>query len=235
MRLLTVLGSDEKSLAISKQTEPLGYEIIHYCHVLKAMDNIDEIHPHAIIVSAQDFPRHWKILVRFVRTVMTKESCPIILLKGDNFPEEEKSKASFLGVNLQLNETLNDQDEIDQMLNLLSRHRQSEERRMYNRLTVEPWHRFGFMFVRPSDKLIIHGDLVTISMGGLSFKPADASLMNDIDAGIELEECSLRIGGDIYSISCHILRISSIVSLQFSSIPEQGKEVLSKYLQDFSS
>ncbi|MDR1588437.1 MAG: hypothetical protein LBS57_13370, partial [Treponema sp.] len=34
-------------------------EIIHYSQALKAMDNIEEINPDAIIISACDFPRHW--------------------------------------------------------------------------------------------------------------------------------------------------------------------------------
>ena len=67
MKLLLVLSSDETYNHISHFVKPLGFELIRYNHILKAMDNIDEIEPAAIIISARDFPRHWKIMVQFVR------------------------------------------------------------------------------------------------------------------------------------------------------------------------
>jgi hypothetical protein len=73
--------------------KPLGFELIRYHHVLKAMDNIDETDPSGIIISARDFPRHWKTMVQFVRSERPKDACPIIILKGENFPLEETSKA----------------------------------------------------------------------------------------------------------------------------------------------
>src|SRR5215510_14896558 len=98
MKLLLVLGSDSTYNHISLCVRPLGFELIRYYHVLKPMDNIDEIDPHGFIISAVDFPRHWKSMVQFIRNERPKETCPIIILKGNNFPVDDISKASFLGV-----------------------------------------------------------------------------------------------------------------------------------------
>jgi hypothetical protein len=67
MKLLLVLGSDETGNLISSYVEPLGFNLIRYRHVIKAMDNVDEIDPTGIIISARDFPRHWKVLVQIGR------------------------------------------------------------------------------------------------------------------------------------------------------------------------
>jgi hypothetical protein len=68
MKLLLVLGSSDIYGQIADYVKDLGAEIIHYQHILKAMDNIDEIAPDGIIVSATDFPRHWKTLISFIRS-----------------------------------------------------------------------------------------------------------------------------------------------------------------------
>ena len=213
----------------------MGFELIHYSHVLKALDNIDEIKPDAIIVSAKDFPRHWKVLVQFVRSIFAKENCPIILLTGHIFPEEEKSKASYLGVSCQINESLGDREEFDRLQNVLSRHKQTDERRMFFRLVVAPWHRFGFIFVNPADRVCVPGDLITISTGGISFKPAESCLVNNLSVDMELDECSLRVGSEIYSVICRIVRLGKTISMQFFSLPDEGKEVLNTYLNDISA
>ncbi|AFG37531.1 hypothetical protein [Spirochaeta africana] len=42
-------------------------QIIHYEHAVKAMDNLSEIQPDVVVVSAHDFPRHWKALYMILR------------------------------------------------------------------------------------------------------------------------------------------------------------------------
>ena len=235
MKLLLVLGSDDNYAAISRQIKSLGFEPVRYRHVVKAMDNIDEINPGAIIVSARDFPRHWKILVQFVRAGLTKEKCPIILLKGPSFSAEENSKASFLGISCLVNDTLDNPAEVEDMANVLGRHIKVNERRLNRRFTVEPWHRFGFMFARPRDKFIIPCELLTVSTGGISFKPAGVDLLKDMSPGTEIAECSLRLGSDIFSPVCRVVRSDKTVSMEFVSFPDNGKQILQQYLEGFSS
>ncbi|MFW5802131.1 MAG: hypothetical protein ACOCVC_08850, partial [Spirochaeta sp.] len=45
------------------------YHILHYGDPLKAMDNLQELKPNILIVSAHDFPRHWKPLHVLLRDV----------------------------------------------------------------------------------------------------------------------------------------------------------------------
>ena len=227
MKLLAVFGYDDRLPEIIRQMEPLGFEFVCYTSVLKALDNIDEINPQAVIVSAQDFPRHWKILVQFVRDTRSKDECPIILLKGQKFSIEESAKASFLGVTC----LGNDGDalaELEPLLNNLSQQKKQL-------LSIMPWHRFGFLFARPFDKLIIPGELTIISTKGISFKPAAADLLKDIEPGTEITECSLRLGDGIYSPVCRIVNIGTIVSMEFVSFPDSGNQALKQYLGALSA
>jgi hypothetical protein len=232
MKLLLILGSDSSYDSISQYIKPLGFELIRYRHVVKAMDNIEEINPMAIVVSARDFPRHWKILVQFVRSERSKETCPIIILKGENFPLEETSKAFFLGVSGLVNEDLGNPIEMDRLQKILSRYIPVEEKRKFNRVYVEPWHRIGLLISNPKDKAVITGEVKAISLSGISFLPSNLSMMKDIALNGKLNECSLRVGDDILSPVCRLARTGRIVSFEFIFFPAGEQEKLEQYLDD---
>jgi len=232
MKLLLVLGSDDTCDLISHNVRPLGFELIRYKHVLKAMDNIDEIDPQAIVISARDFPRHWKTMVQFVRSERAKDVCPIIILKGENFPVEEASKAFYLGVSGIVLEALDSSPELDRLQGILGRYMPVDEKRRARRFYTESWGRFGFVFTRPADHALVTGKVKNVSSGGLSFLPDNSSLMEDISLNMELGECSLRSGGDILSPLCRLARTGRIVSIEFLSFPGEEEETLKKYLEN---
>jgi len=232
MKLLLVLGSDDTYDHISLNVKPLGFESIRYKHVLKAMDNIDEIDPQAIVISARDFPRHWKTMVQFVRSERSKEDCPIIILKGENFPVEEASKAYYLGVSGIVFESLDNPSELSRLQGILSRYMPVDERRRTRRLYTEASEYFGFVFNRPTDHVLVTGKVNNFSPGGLSFLPDNPSLMQDIRLHMKLDECSLRAGDAILSPICRLARTGRIVSLEFISFPAKEEKVLMKYLEN---
>ncbi|MDR0623800.1 MAG: PilZ domain-containing protein [Treponema sp.] len=232
MKLLLVLGSDESYDHISRYIKPLGVDIIRYRYVLKAMDNIDEVDPAAIIISARDFPRHWKILVHFVRSQRPKENCPIIILKGNNFPLEETSKAFFLGVSGLVTESLENPAEIDRLQGILNRYIPLDEKRKSHRRHTGEEDGFGFIIVNPVSQTIIPGEVKTISATGISFSPANSSLMKDITLNMELPENSLRAGDAILSPVCRLVRTGRIVSLEFVSFPGDEQRILETYLEE---
>jgi hypothetical protein len=235
MKLLLVLGSDDNYDAVSTAVQSFGFEIIRYRHVLKAMDNIDEVDPSAIIISARDFPRHWKILVQFVRNERPKEICPIIILKGTNFNTEETSKALFLGVNGIALETLKDQKEIDQVKNILGRPLPAPEEQKHRNFPVEPWHRIGFLTADLSDKSIIAANIKSISTAGLLFSPVPSLPPKALKADKELRECSLRAGDAILSPVCRITGMGKNITLEFVSFPADERKIFDQYLGEFQT
>jgi hypothetical protein len=196
------------------------------------MDNIDEINPHAIIISAKDFPRHWKIIVQFVRSQRSKDSCPIIILKGNNFALEETSKAYYLRVNGVVPETLENRQEISQLQNILSRYIPIDEKRRSQRYQPDEWSRFGFVLISPGERSIVTGEVKTISATGLSFCPDYSGWTKDVSLNMELSECSLRVGEQILSPVCRLVRTGRIISFEFISFPQGEQSCLNSYLEN---
>ena|GEM_PF-218377 len=232
MKLLLVLSSDETFNLISVYIKPLGFELIRYNYVHKAMDNIEEIDPTAMIISASDFPRQWKTMVQFVRSERKKENCPIIILKGEGFTAEEAMKASFLGVSGIINEKLDNVAERNRVQGILGRYLSINERRRTRRIYTEEWQRIGFIFSRPNDKVLVWGEVKDVSIGGFSFLAEAPSLMEKIYLDTILEDCSFRAGDSILSPICRLARTGRIASMEFVSFPEGEKEQLGKYLEN---
>ena len=234
MKLLLVLGSNDNYDIISKNLRPLGFELIRYRHILKAMDNIDEICPSSIIISARDFPRHWKIFVQFVRNEYSKEICPIIVLKCSNFSTEETSKAFFLGVSGVVDDSLSNPEEIDRLQNILGRYMPIKEKRNFPRYFVEPWHRINFIFTNITDRSIIAGEVKTISMGGISFITVNSIELDENTFLRVYDECSLRIGNSILSPTCRLVRICDMLSFEFIYLSKDERVLLNKFMENFS-
>jgi hypothetical protein len=226
-----VLGSDDNYDAVAGIVQSLDYQIIRYRHVLKAMDNIDEVDPSAIIISARDFPRHWKILVQFVRNERPKEVCPIIILKGKIFNAEEASKALFLGVNGIAANALENQEDIDSVKNILDHSSPAREEQKLRDIPVEPRHRIGFLVSGLPGKSIVATDVKTISAAGLSFSPVPSLPPEAINADSVLRECSLRTGDAILSPVCRITGRGRTIMLEFVSFPANERQILNQYLE----
>ncbi|MDR1411651.1 MAG: hypothetical protein LBI91_05570 [Spirochaetaceae bacterium] len=121
MKLMVICVSPESAGRIAEVSRlPAPVEIIRYSQALKAMDNIEEIDPGAIIISACDFPRHWKTIVQYVRQERSKKRCPIIVLHGDNFDAEDAAKAYFIGVNAVVPDSLPPDDKAGRILDVLA-------------------------------------------------------------------------------------------------------------------
>jgi hypothetical protein len=231
MKLMLVLGSDEILNLVSVNLKPLGFEIIRYRHVLKAMDNVDEIDPACIIISAKDFPRHWTVLVQFIRYERSKEQCPIILLKGDDFPLEEASKAFLIGVSGIVSGDLNRPREMDQLQNLLERYLDIPDKRKTRRYHAGPGARCGFCMVDPAGRSIILTTVKTLSATGISVEPENPALAVNLAEGAEISECSLRVGDDIISPICRLVRNQPALSMKFVFLDSVEQIILDNYLE----
>ncbi|MDR2575569.1 MAG: PilZ domain-containing protein [Treponema sp.] len=233
MKLLLVFAADENCNIISRSIRPLGFEMIRYRQVLKAMDNIDEINPSAIVVSARDFPRHWKFFVQFVRTERANETCPIVILKGGNFSTEEMTNAYFLGASGIIDDSLNNPAEISRLKNILSHYAPLEEKRKHRRFHMEPWHRASILAVNRREKSLVTGDVENLSSGGLAFVPADSALIGEASLNDQFDECSLRLGDSILSPVCRLVRAEK-PALEFVSFPESEQQTLERFIQQIA-
>jgi hypothetical protein len=171
-------------------------------------------------------------MVQFFRSERSREECPVIILTGEDFTMEERSKASFLGVSGTILENLDNPVEIERFHGIISRYLPVEEKRRSRRFHVEPYHRFGFVFARPPDSVLVTGEVKDISCGGLSLKLDNSTLIKDMRLNDELKECSLRVGDSFLDPVCRFARTGRIISMEFLSFPKGEDNALNVYLEN---
>ena len=98
MKALLVADNEKAITNISSVLKSAGYDTIVYKWLLKALDNIEEIAPHLIVVSTSDYPRHWKTLAQYAMSGFGDYRPQMILYTDENFNEEEQKKAEALHV-----------------------------------------------------------------------------------------------------------------------------------------
>jgi hypothetical protein len=155
-------------------------------------------------------------------------------LKGGNFSAEEASKAFFLGANGALSDTLDNQEDIERLKNILGRAEPETKDKKTRSFPVEPWNRVGMLIANFSDPLI-SADVKTISATGLSFIPLTPLPEKALTEGKILNECSLRAGSAILSPTCRVSGSGKTISLEFTSFPEDERRIFDQYLEEFQT
>ena len=110
MKALVIADNEKVIKRIDSTLKKFGYDTIVYRWLLKALDNIEEISPHLIVISTEDYPRHWKTLTQFSGWTKNTENSngtesfgvvqfpQVMLMVGKNFSAEEEDKAKTLNV-----------------------------------------------------------------------------------------------------------------------------------------
>ena len=94
-----IISEDQKVCDTLNETlVEAGYDTIIYKWLLKALDNIEEIHPDCIVVSSSEYPRHWKTLVQFVKSGIGGDNVDIYLYEPNPMSAEDEEKARILGI-----------------------------------------------------------------------------------------------------------------------------------------
>lgn len=103
MKALVISDNQEIVDSLQSYLKENNFDIIIYRWLLKALDNIEEIHPDIIFVSACEYPRHWKTLASFVKSGIGGNDIKLFLYDPVPLSEEEVKKAHELGVQALIN------------------------------------------------------------------------------------------------------------------------------------
>jgi hypothetical protein len=195
------------------------------------MDNLDEIDPDVVLFSAEDFPRHWKPFLAFLRQSKGRESAVFVLLKGESFPFEEASKAQALEVNGIVREDLSQGKELLRLKELIQRYKETQDLRQAKRYVPDELDTIEFVFTHPTNFRLITGNVEDLSSMGLSFTPDDAQYVEDLGHDVVIPSCSLRVGDDILSFSTRIVRNERRISFSYLSISESERATINSYIE----
>lgn len=232
MKTLLVIENDNLKELVIEHLAPRGFDFIHYRNPIKAIDNIEEIEPDLVIFSAADYPRHWKPFITVLRSFLSKENSVFILLKGENFPTEESTKASALGVNGIISDEFSNPAVLSQIEDIFSRYNIIDDKRISRRYLRCVTNDIEFIFTHPLTLSLIDGEITDISTGGLSFKPDNPRITQDIREGSVLMNCTLRLKESFNTISVTVIRNNNILSLGFNDLKEDLKEEMMEYFHE---
>lgn len=98
MKAIVVAENKSTIAKISSALNEVGYDVIVYRWLLKALDNLEEIAPHLVVISTVDYPRHWKILTQYIQSTFKDNPPEIVLYTSEDFSSSELNKANALNI-----------------------------------------------------------------------------------------------------------------------------------------
>jgi hypothetical protein len=186
--------------------------VVHYLHPLKALDNLEETQPSIILYDLQDFPRHWKILAKYLREDHAKDEVIFLLVSNGPPPLEEANKALYLGVNgiLQYH---GDPEALARNIR--------EVFLRYGTFEVDTQTRAGkpaeaplaFLFRHPRRKHLVTGMLVKYDGEKAVFKADFAHEVADLGEGEALYGGSLRLADSLLTLDATVTKNNGQLAL----------------------
>ena len=217
--MILMLVKDETPWAadLGKHLAAYGISVVHYLHPLKALDNLEETHPSIVLYDLQDFPRHWKILVKYLREDHTKDEVIFLLVSNGPPALEEANKALYLGVNgiLQYH---GDAEALTQNIR--------EVFLRYGTFDVQSEPKSGqsssealaFLFRHPRRKHLVTGMLLKYDGDKATFKPDFAHEVADLGEGDSLIGGSLRLADSLITLDATIVKNNGQLQLALRNL-----------------
>ncbi len=104
MKIL-IISDDDSFISLTDEFfKNKEFDTIIYRWLLKALDNVEEIRPDVVLISASEYPRHWKTLTQFLKSGIGGNKIAIFLYEKDVLSQEDNKKVSLLGINGIINE-----------------------------------------------------------------------------------------------------------------------------------
>ena len=210
MKAIIICDDDEVIGKVDAALASLSYDTIIYRWLLKALDNIEEIRPDIVVVSASDYPRHWKTLTQFIKSGIAGKIPDVILYVPKSFSETEKMKAQKLGIKGIFDSC--DEDGMSFFRSIVNsptgalspdpekadKVRSAEAASISETLSAEGLSDSKIrtaVFTHPKTGAFVTGTIRTLSDGSAEFTADIPSLAAEIASGDKIEELSLRISG----------------------------------------
>ena len=210
MKAIIICDDEELIGKVDSALASLSYDTIIYRWLLKALDNIEEIRPDIVVVSASDYPRHWKTLTQFIKSGIAGKIPDVILYVPKSFSETEKMKAQKLGIKGIFDSC--DEDGMSFFRSIVNsptgalspdpekadKERSAEAASISETLSAEGLSdsKIGTaVFTHPKTGAFVTGTIRTLSDGSAEFTADIPSLAAKIASGDKIEELSMRTAG----------------------------------------
>lgn len=224
MILMLIKGESTLGEDLGKLLAPYGISVVHYRNPIKAMDNFEELRPRIVLYDLQDFPRHWKILIKYLREEYAKDQAVFLLFSEARPPLEEANKALFLGVNGLLNFDGKSEALARSIREVFLRYGTFD--RTWDSGEEPAEESFGFVFRHPKKKHLVTGCLTQMEESWAIFKPDFPHEIADLVAGDQILSCSLRLQERLISMDASVVKNTGALHLKLEASLGDGTEKL---------
>ncbi|MGP1439978.1 MAG: hypothetical protein ACTTJ3_04465 [Treponema sp.] len=228
--MVLISESQDKNKTLMKVFKEQSIDIIHYSSPMKALDNLAEIKPDAIVIDTIDFPRHWKVITQYVRYSNSKDDVVVILIVNALFSAFEVDKAISIGVQGIINIDTPNEVVVNNAKDILAKYKSStfKARRDFNEEFSSS--DCSFLFVEPETECIVTGKVKDLHTDSLLFIP-DIKV-DEIDKDDILKNCSLKIRNNILTPSCRVVEVNNYLNLEFVDLKEEEARVIEELLDE---
>ncbi|MDR3311981.1 MAG: hypothetical protein LBS64_02470, partial [Spirochaetaceae bacterium] len=171
--------------------------------LFKALDNVDEIAPDVVCLSARDFPRHWKFFARYLASPVVQPHPQVILLTGSLFSDEDADQAGTLGITRIIDEAALIAGEYGSLDNFLED-------------GIGDTGDFGHtacMFIDPAGGGLVTGEVESRTRTSLRFQP-DQVPPGYFPLGSIISDASIKTSGEVVSAQFQVAAVDSALELR---------------------
>lgn len=230
MKILLISGDTPTASRINRHFTPAGYGFIHYRNPLKAMDNYREIRPDVVLFHKSEFPRHWKLAVKFLRELYNRDNSIFILISDDDFQDEDVHKAHFLGVN----GIMPADGSMESLESMILRYKVAPDVRKSQHLVPVVDDKLKLMFMNPSNLQLITAHVLEISVQGAVLKVDEGYKGTGLEEGTVLKHCSLNTADGIVDLDVRIQSAGSIMEVRFLDGMPEWRNNVQEYIKALS-
>lgn len=188
MKVLLIADDDNVIEKINSTLVDNGFDVITYRWLLKALDNIEEIAPEVIVISASSYPRHWKTLVQYVQSGISGVIPKVILYTERKFSDDDFHKSEVLNIYGIFNSI--EKDGLDELASLLT------EKKKIN---------YSLIFTNPDSGAFITGKVSDYSENEITFIPDNNSFISQLKENSLIKEATLKSQNSIKYITAKLL------------------------------
>ena len=210
-----------------------GHSTIIYKWLIKAMDNLEEIKPDIIIISADEYPRHWKTLCQYVKGI--NKNPKIVLFTSLPLSNEDRGKAECL----QIDSIVNSSEDLEEVCTLTDICQDSEDNPEANEnIVIVPIKKeqsetveiqeeekieetidqptlpetktetkvCKFLFSNPENFVLITGKVESFEDSKLIFLPDNPEDTANIAVDTIIKKCTLKVDNQINTVDVKVLK-----------------------------
>ena len=226
MKTLLILEDKDLSKELIVSLKKMGMSVLHYRDPIKALDNLPELDPDAVIMSAIDFPRHWKPIAAAIRAVKNRNSCIIVLLNGPYFSYDEAAKAALLEINGIIQADLHQQKTIEKLTAVIDRYFHCTTGTDKTRSSL-----INFACTHPETGNLMVGTVASMGNDTLEVIPDYPPLAKTFKTGEVISNAYIQIETAIQPIVCSITKTGVPLVLSINLEDSTTKALITKAQQ----